>query len=263
MNVPGVSRTRPDSCLSDFALERVLVGELIAPGERATIDQHLSSCATCRARRDELDAAPVQVLDPADGRQGAGVPSVRPARSRRLLGGLVGATALAAVVVLALRPRAPLDAGAIADGTRTKGDGLVLEVVARHADGRLERVFDRTVLRPGDAVRFQLTAPIPGHAAVLGLDATGRVSLYAPAASGAGLAVAAGTSTLPGSVVLDDAPGEERFVALLCEAMPAPAALDAAGRRALATAGGVPGRALRLDLPCRQDALTVRKEVRR
>src|SRR5437773_2222287 len=110
-------RTRPESCLSDFAIERSLIGELAVPAERA---------------------------------------------------------------------------GMITAGGRAKGGGLVLEVMARHADGRVSPVFDGTTLRPGDAVRFQLTAPVAGHAALLGLDGAGHVSLYAPAASEATLPVAAG-----------------------------------------------------------------------
>jgi hypothetical protein len=252
-------RTRPESCLSDFAIERSLLGEVAVPAERAAIEQHLASCPACRSRRWELAAAPAQVPDPAFWGQAVSGPVARArSRSRRLAGGLAAAAALAAGLVLAWPPRPAERAGTT--GERAKGGGLVLEVVARRADGRVFAVFDGTALRPGDAVRFVLTAPVAGHAAVLGLDGAGHVSLYAPATSEGTLPVAAGKGALPGSIVIDDSPGDERFIALLCEAMPAREALKAAGERALAEARGVPGRAGRLDLPCVQDALTIHKE---
>jgi hypothetical protein len=260
VNVPGVSRARPQGCLSDFALERILVGERMPPAEQAASAQHLSACAACRSRREELAAVEAQAPDPNFWRRAEGGAFARPAWSRRLVGGLAGAAALATVLLLSVRPHRADQASSIAADVRAKGDGLALEVVARRADGRLVPVYDGTALRPGDALRFLLNAPVAGQAAVLGLDGAGHVSVYAPAAPVGTLAVAAGPTTLPGSIVLDDAPGEERFVALLCEAQPTRAALDAAGRRALAAGGGVPGRVPRLDLPCRQDALTIRKE---
>lgn len=263
MNVPGVARTRPQGCLSDFALERILVGERMPPAEQVASAQHLSACRACRSRRDELAAVEAQAPDPNFWRRAEGGAFARPAWSRRLVGGLAGAAALATVLVLAARPHRAAEMSGSAAGVRAKGDGLALEVVARRADGRLVPVYDGTALRPGDALRFLVNAPVAGQAAVLGLDGAGHVSVYAPVAPAGTLAVAAGPGTLPGSVVLDDGPGEERFVALLCAAQPTRAALDAAGRRALAAAGGVPSRAPRLELPCRQDALTIHKEVGR
>ena len=212
-------RTRPEGCLSDLAIERLLVGELTAPAERAAIDEHLASCARCRARRDELRAAPVQVPDPAFWQQAPARPVAR-GRARRLTGALVTAAALAAALIVALRPRDGGRTGTPPSGERVKGNGVALELVARRGDERPFPVFDGTVLRPGDAVRFLLTAPFAGEAALVGLDGAGRVSLYAPAPAEASWAVVAGKNTRAGSIVLDDSPGEERFVALLCQKVP-------------------------------------------
>ncbi|HXI55212.1 MAG TPA: DUF4384 domain-containing protein [Polyangia bacterium] len=266
----ATSRRRPESCLSDLALERFLVGELDALEPAAAIgaatERHLAECAACRARRDELAAAPAQVPDEIWWRrQQAARPALAPAPARArvltrtVVGGLI---AVAAVLVLMARPR-PADRSASGGDTRTKGGGFAMEIVARRTDGSTVPVFDGTALRPGDAIRFVLTTADAGNVAVVGMDSAGQVSVYAPAAMDAALGVAAGTHQLPGSVVLDDTPGDERFVALLCLAAPTRAALMAAGQQALAAAGGQPTRTTRLDLPCRQSGVTIRKEVAR
>jgi hypothetical protein len=264
-------RRRPDSCLSDLALERFLVGELnpLEPegAGRAATERHLEECATCRARRDELAAAPAQVPDELWWRgQQAARPAAAAVRARlvtrKMVGGFVAVAAAAAVLVLVARPR-PAELTAAGSDTRTKGDGFAMEIVARRTDGRTVPVFDGTALRPGDAIRFVVTAADAGNVAVVGLDSAGHTSVYAPAATDAALGVAAGTHQLPGSVVLDDTPGDERFVALLCAAAPTRAALTAAGQQALAAAGGQPTRTARLDLPCRQSGVTIHKEATR
>jgi hypothetical protein len=137
-------------------------------------------------------------------------------------------------------------------------------VFARRPDGRVDAAFDGTSLRPGDAIRFVLTVPEAGHVAVVGLDGVAHVSIYAPAAvDAAPLAVAAGRHELPGSIVLDETPGDERLVALLCATAPTRAALEAAGAYALAEAKGDPRGAPALRLPCRQTGLLIHKDVAR
>jgi len=48
-----IARVRPETCLSDLQLDRVACGELA----RSQVDGHLSSCAACLARLDELAEA--------------------------------------------------------------------------------------------------------------------------------------------------------------------------------------------------------------
>src|SRR5437762_1719092 len=114
-------RTRPESCLSDFAIERSLIGELAVPAERAAIERHLSSCQVCRARRAELAAAPTLRPDPAFRGQLASAPPARARfrsqrRARQWSGGLATVAALAAALVLAWRARPDERAGMITAG---------------------------------------------------------------------------------------------------------------------------------------------------
>jgi hypothetical protein len=249
---PALRRERPETCLSDLVLERFLLGE-IPTAEVGPIEQHLGGCAACRDRSTELAAAPAQVPDMIWWRR-----TLRQRRARGPLSAvLAGVAAIAAAIVIVPRLKGPP-----ANDTRVKGAGFVFEVVARRPNGQVQPVSGGMALRPGDAIRFVVTAPEPGHVAVLGLDAAGHVSIYAPAAD-APLAVAAGTHELPGSIVLDETAGDERLVAVFCATAPTRDALIAAGARALAAAGGDPRRAAPLDLglPCRQDGLTIHKDA--
>jgi len=52
---------------------------------------------------------------------------------------------------------------------------------ARHAGtGRVERVLPGAELSPDDAIRFGVTNDKPGWLVVLGVDAAGQVTPYAP-----------------------------------------------------------------------------------
>jgi hypothetical protein len=243
------TRQRPESCLSDLALERLLMDEPQPPTARAAARAHLASCERCSQRSDALAAAPAQAPDPQwwarppePRRARRGVETRWRVRARLGAGAVTLAAAAALVFTLRSRPVAPVD------DTQIKGGGFILELVARRADGRVEPVFEGSVLHPNDAVRFVVTAPEPGQLAVVGFDSAGQASIYAPAA-----ATTSGPHELPGSIVLDDTLGAERFVAVLCRE-----ALDEATlrRAALSGAGG-----LTRSLPgaCRQTSLTIRK----
>lgn len=248
------TRQRPESCLSDLALERLLTDEPQTPTARAAARAHLASCARCSQRSDTLAAAPVQTPDarwwarPPEPRRARRVVETR-WRVRARLGAGALTLAAAAALVFTLRAK-PVTSRAkpmtSIDDTRIKGGGFMLELVARRADGRVEPVFEGSVLHPNDAVRFVVTAPEPGQLAVVGLDAAGQVSIYSPAAP-----TTTGPHELPGSIVLDDTLGTERFVALLCREL-----LDDATLRRAAKGG-----AMTPSLPgsCRQTSLTIRK----
>ena len=245
---------RPEACLSDLALERLLVEELGPGAERDAIARHLAACARCQARRDALAAAPAQEPDPTFWQR----QSARPPPRRAALGaGLAGMAALAALV-LVLRPR-PAPRPDASDDARVKGGGAALELVARDRDGRTVPVFEGTSLRPGEAVRFIVTSPKPAHLAIVGLDAGGQVSLYWPPPAGASDEWPPGAHEVPGSIVLDATPGEERFVAVVCDAPIDHAALERAGHAALTAAAGLPSRTGSLPVACAQAGLTIRK----
>ena len=72
-------------------------------------------------------------------------------------------------------------------------------------------------LKPRDAVRFTLRSEQPGYAAVLEQDSTGAVTVVAPFGSPSPQAIAAGSTTLDDSAVLDGVLGKETFVAIFSE----------------------------------------------
>ncbi|MCA9672675.1 MAG: DUF4384 domain-containing protein, partial [Myxococcales bacterium] len=118
------------------------------------------------------------------------------------------------------------------DDLRTKGSALALRVVVRRDGKRFELPLGRGVaagsgargaelprLRAGDALRFVVTVGRRGYLAVFSVDGRRQVTSFYPqtsddpALSKKPLRLArAGKHVLPGSVVLDDAPGREHVV---------------------------------------------------
>jgi hypothetical protein len=214
--------------LSDLELDWLVLGgdELAARRGGA----HLAACASCRARaetlRESRDHFTARVLPRT-------LPALR-ARTRapgwwRRTWLVAPALAAAAALVLMLRvgDRPPPD-----DDLRAKG-GPSLQIVARRGDQTF-RVVDGATLAAGDAVRFVVAAPRDGHLMIASIDGRGVASLYHPAGGDRSAPLPAGARVeLPGSIVLDDAPGPERFVALWSAASlpaaPVLAALTAIG----------------------------------
>jgi len=277
LGVPSLeTRARHETCLSDLTLDRLVAGEITAADELAAIEAHLSACALCSRRRSELEAAPAQIPD----REWLDKLRTAPPARRRPLILASGAIALAAVaaLVLVVRPRtlaptagegavdAPAAAGAGATeraaSTRIKGSALALDLFVRRGEQPAEPVFADVPLRAGDAIRFRVRAAEGGYLTIIGLDGDGKVSRYAPAGGGAALPFAAGERAIDGSVILDEAPGEEKVIALLCPDAGSAEASVAAARAAL-VAAGAPSRVAQLPGPCRQASASFRKETRR
>src|SRR5262249_44423473 len=147
----------------------------------------------------------------------------------------------AAAVLLLLLPR--LLHGP-SGSEREKGlSTLALDVVVRHADGRIEALAPGGHVRAGDAVRFLVSTPRPGHLVILGLDTAGQVSVYVADGDGPHRIERGARQAMPGSIVLDDTPGAERLVALECDARFAVADAVDAGHRSLERAARDPRRA--------------------
>lgn len=244
MTIATLDRERPESCLSDLQLDRVACGEL----ERTQVDGHLGSCAACLARLDELAEAHRR-LAPAMTRAAARLATEvapRPLRRRRVVAA-AGALLAAAAALFVLWPRGDERAA----GLRAKG-GLSLDLAVRRQDGRVEEVLPGDRLAAGDAIRFRVASPTAGQLVIVGLDAAGQVSAYvAPTAIPAGRG-----DWLDGAIELDDTPGAERVVAILCPESTAVSEVLAAGHRALAGAGGDPALVTALALPGCQEAST-------
>jgi hypothetical protein len=242
-----------DACPSDLVLDRLRLGELDATSDAAA---HVDGCARCARRAAELRAEARQFAeDPLVPLRAADVRArVRRGRlAAPLWSGMLAAAAAAAMLLLFVRERPPA-----APSLRSKGRGA-LELVVRRSDGRVEPVAAGTLLHAGEAVRFIVSTDEGGYLAIVGADARQAVTAYQPA-SGAARPIGAGPRQLiDGSVVLDDAAGPERMVAVIC---PRPLAVDvvtAAARKALGRAGGDPHRMGTLDLDCRQLSFVIEK----
>lgn len=234
--------TRPEGCLSDFAFDRRLAGEL-DPREEAEARAHVEECARCASRWEELsrerEAFAAEPLP-------SGLRARAHARiSKGRLFATAGALAAAAAIVLAVRALP-------SDGARTKGDDVKLSFYVKHGSSvRLGASGD--AVAPGDALRFVYTARTAQHLAVLSVDGARRVSVYYPNGSTAARAPAGADVALPESTVLDDTLGDETLYGVFC---PEPFALEPL-RTALEAS---PDRA---PLPegCAVEVLTMRKEA--
>jgi len=241
---------RPEGCLSDLALDRLLAGELARTGPEGA---HLTGCEACRGRLAFLEAEHARLAsDPC-----LAAPARRQVEQRRRLvwARRVGAAALAIaasvlVVVLSPKPDRP------GDPERTKGPAS-LGLFARGADGKVQRVEPGATLHPGDQIRFEV-ASSGGHAAVLGADAAGTVSLYV-----APRQLAAGRHVLDVAIELDSTLGPEQLVGFVCQKPQAGPELESQVRAALAAVQGDPRR-LQPSLPgCAVALFLVEKAARR
>ncbi|HXU03158.1 MAG TPA: DUF4384 domain-containing protein [Polyangia bacterium] len=206
------TRTRPETCLSDRALDMMMAGEL-APDARATAEQHLPGCAACTARLRELEAAraafPLEA--PAFAKLAA---TVAPARARRRWwawgGGFATLAAAAAAVVLLVR------ATPGGDGFGIKGGERIGFFVSH--DGAVRAGAPGEVVHPGDRLQVVYTTRAPRTLAIFSRDAKGATTVAFPRDLAAGVRIEAGTDTpLPYSLQLDDAAGVETLHGLFCD----------------------------------------------
>jgi hypothetical protein len=232
--------TRPTGDhLSALQLDGLALGALDDVGARRAED-HLAACVTCRQQADVLRAS-------RDHFSASVLPRTLPALraraapwwSRRMT--WIAAPVLAAAVALVmLRGGAPVD-DLGSDDLRVKGDAS-LQIVARRGD-RVGLVAAGDTLAAGDAIRFVVTTPRAGYLLIASIDGRGATSIYYPAAGVASAPVpAAARLELPGSIVLDDAPGPERMVALW-SARPLPADAVTAALAAIGAGGAAAIRA--------------------
>jgi hypothetical protein len=245
-----------DACFSDLALDRLRIGEL---GPTSDLAIHVNGCARCAARLAALraDARPF-TDDLLVARLAAAVRAQARAqaraRGRRLAMPLwSGGLAAAALLLLYVHVRPPTS-----PSLRSKGRGA-LELVVRHADGRVEPVVAKTLLHAGESVRFIVSTDEGGYLAIVGVDARKVVTAYHPA-TGQARPIAAGPRQLvDGSVILDDAPGAERMIAVVCARPLSVDAITSAARQALVRADGDPRRMGALALDCRQLSFVIEK----
>jgi len=232
-----------DGHLSRLKLDTYVLGGLPAE-ERTTLESHLASCPACSATLADLKARHAQFVSTK-------LPLLMPgavARAsgwRRFFGSrapLYGALALAIPLLLLvlLRPGVP-DQG-------IKG-GPALQVVVKHGE-RVWQLKPGETLAAGDELRFVAEPGKKRFLLIMSVDGAGAVSVYEPFDGEQSAPISGARVEIPGSVVLDRAPGPERLYALFSDAplsaesvKPALGAVARAGPAAIRSGGilGVEG----------------------
>jgi hypothetical protein len=129
----------------------------------------------------------------------------------------------------------------------TKG-GPALHVFVRRGT-RVFAAHPRDTLAPGDAVRFVVEPAGHRYLLVTSIDGAGNVSVYHPFQGRQSAPLATDPRVeLPGSIVLDRAPGPERIFALFSD-VPLSSATVTAQLKQLAAAGTRIGGEVKLALP--------------
>lgn len=204
---------RRDGHLHDLAIEAILDGEIDPQSE-----EHITSCDLCLSRVDAARAYGEGVDLPPLQSQPQPV-ALRPANRSSRFGARLYAPlliALAAAVLLVAwvgRPD-PVEG----DGITLRGSGLGLRVY-RDEGGNSRRLRDGDLIAPGDRLGFSVQNREPGHLMIIGVDSGDESYLCYPQRGG-GRSEPVDASSAPRdldeAIRMDDIPGEERIVAVLC-----------------------------------------------
>ena len=253
MNVPAHT-SRPPGCLSDFTLDQLIARELSGEAEQAA-RRHTADCPRCAERLVQFEAVEAPPLDPALAR-----PQSNP-KQRALSWALLAAIAMGAggsLLLVRSRSGSNPSASIVEMQTRTKA-AIGLALIVRGASGEVRRLAPGDTVHPGDALRFEVAAGEPGFVSIIGIDAAGAITKYAPQ-SEASLRFENGPATLLGdTIIADDTLGAERVLALLCREPLAYEALRSQVERALKRAGGDPHAVAAVDARCAEAAFDIAK----
>lgn len=221
-----MARTGEKGHCSQLLLERHIYG-VTSEAERAFALSHLASCGGCsdrlEAMKEMANLFQRRVLPrtlplihervQVDG-SGAGAAIIR-----RWAGALVPALALL-VTAFVFVPQWLADNSKVTapvtltrNANRAKGDGL-MRIYAKRQDA-VFMVSDNEVMQEGDALRFVPDAQNYAWLLVFSQEAEGKLNVFYPYGSTTSgpLAVAPG-APLDGSIILDNAMGEERLWAV-------------------------------------------------
>jgi len=187
--------------LSRFGAMRLLMEEL-SPEEADRAHGHVGECAACSSLLDELRSVQSEGAQLA---ARAPLPAPVPWWRAALTGWRLPAFAATAAVGALLLVWLP----GTSSRYRAKG-GLRVETTCKLGE-RVWRCESGERLSPGVAIELRAHLPDDGYLLVLGIDGTGTRTTYFPTGSDRAGPVAKTDQLLPGSLVLDDSPGPERF----------------------------------------------------
>lgn len=197
--------------VSAFALDALALDALPAD-ETARVEAHLARCAACRRVHDDAAAGRAEFAQTV-------LPRTLPALRARAPRGrwldrrtlwIVAAAAAAAVLL------APLLRARDEPGLGIKGDGPAWQVFG-YRDGRTFQVHDGATLAAGDRLRFVVAPDRTPYLVIASIDGAGAASIYVPFGGGRSEWVDGARVELPGSIVLDAAPGPERLFAIFTD----------------------------------------------
>jgi hypothetical protein len=226
-----------------------------APEPRARVEAHARRCSACAERRAAHVARIEQFRVSVLPRTVEAVTARRRDRLRRRWAAWLALPVAAATALLLLVTGrqhdgvSPVAGGESALGV--KGSAL-FEVFARRngpaadVDGpSVVRVHDGMRLAPGDALRFVLFPSGMPYVLIASVDGAGQVNIYYPFhGEASALTTGQGAISVPGSIVLDAAPGPERlFVIYSARALRATAVRAALAPTAAAGAAAIRGTA--------------------
>jgi hypothetical protein len=204
--------------LSQWELDALALHAL-AEDATAGAEAHLRDCERCRQALASLQAThqrfETEVLPRTLPKLRARVEGV----SRRPRWVWMLAPAAALVVALVVLPQRLFSGPESLPPEYGIKGGPLLRVYARKGE-RVEEAREGASLAPGDALRFVVEPAGLPYLLVVSLDGAGSVSVYYPygGARSQRLPQAVGPVELPGSIVLDAAPGPERVFALFSHA---------------------------------------------
>ncbi len=198
-----------DRAFTDLELERLLADDL--PAARVAEIEAKSTDAD-RARLAELRAEQAAFLgsvDVAAEVRGIGkkLGTLEP-KPRRvwwrwvLTGGALAATV--AAVLLLIRREKPADDPDL----MIKGDAISLVI---HTPSRQLATGDKVLA--GERIRFEVVAPKRGYVVIVGVDGSGKSTVYHPYGGTEAAPFDPASSILPGAIQLDATPGDEQFYA--------------------------------------------------
>ncbi|MFH1809925.1 MAG: hypothetical protein ABIJ09_14365 [Pseudomonadota bacterium] len=208
------------SRVTSHRLQQHLVGEG-TPEQRRDIDQHLETCLDCASLVAGLrsDAAAFSAVMPferfaADFERRAQARRSWVEKLRAWRWPALGSVAVAAAAAVVLLVVTPVDDS----GLRSKGSDLAgIGYLVREPAGA-RRGDDGEQLKAGQQIQFLLRPARSARSVVLlGVDGRGAVTVYHAEALTQQTKGVETLSPLPGSVILDDAVGPERFFAVFSD----------------------------------------------